>query len=267
MFHREDEPLIRLFLDDEQTAPPRPPLGRAPLHQPAAGGREQVPAAVHRLRDAGPAEGTASTYFEGQRPAFRKRAEEFEKEVEAADPEAAGRAARLRRPGLSPAAAGEGEDRPARLCTRRCARRACRTRKRSAACWPACWSRRRSCSASSRPPPGKEPGPVNDWELATRLSYFLWSSLARRRAAPARRRGPAPRPEGAGRADPADAQGRPRCGRWRSSSARSGFTSAASTNSRRRTRSCSRRSTPTCARRSTRNRSCSSRICSRTTGR
>src|SRR5262249_28191360 len=25
-------------------------------------------------------------------------------------------------------------------------------------------------------PPGKEPGPVNDWELATRLSYFLWSS-------------------------------------------------------------------------------------------
>jgi hypothetical protein len=25
-------------------------------------------------------------------------------------------------------------------------------------------------------PPGKQPGPVNDWELATRLSYFLWSS-------------------------------------------------------------------------------------------
>jgi hypothetical protein len=26
------------------------------------------------------------------------------------------------------------------------------------------------------PPPGDKPGPVNDWELATRLSYFLWSS-------------------------------------------------------------------------------------------
>lgn len=26
-------------------------------------------------------------------------------------------------------------------------------------------------------PKGKEPGPVNDWELATRLSYFLWSSI------------------------------------------------------------------------------------------
>jgi hypothetical protein len=27
------------------------------------------------------------------------------------------------------------------------------------------------------PPPGQSQGPVNDWELATRLSYFLWSSL------------------------------------------------------------------------------------------
>ena len=26
------------------------------------------------------------------------------------------------------------------------------------------------------PSPGIEPVPVNDWELATRLSYFLWSS-------------------------------------------------------------------------------------------
>jgi hypothetical protein len=26
------------------------------------------------------------------------------------------------------------------------------------------------------PPPGDQAGPVNDWELATRLSYFLWSS-------------------------------------------------------------------------------------------
>src|SRR5205085_738241 len=28
-----------------------------------------------------------------------------------------------------------------------------------------------------QPPAGKEPGPVSDWELATRLSYFLWSSV------------------------------------------------------------------------------------------
>ena len=24
--------------------------------------------------------------------------------------------------------------------------------------------------------PGNQPAPVNDWELATRLGYFLWSS-------------------------------------------------------------------------------------------
>ena len=29
---------------------------------------------------------------------------------------------------------------------------------------------------AEQPVPGKRPGPVNDWELATRLSYFLWSS-------------------------------------------------------------------------------------------
>jgi hypothetical protein len=29
---------------------------------------------------------------------------------------------------------------------------------------------------TEEPPPGDKPGPVNDWELATRLSYFLWSS-------------------------------------------------------------------------------------------
>ncbi len=29
---------------------------------------------------------------------------------------------------------------------------------------------------AEQPPPGDQPGPVTDWELATRLSYFLWSS-------------------------------------------------------------------------------------------
>ena len=84
--------------------------------------------------------------------------------------------------------AGEGEGRPARPVPDDPRRRARRTTRRSAACWPACWCRRRSCSASSRRRRARKPGPVNDWELATRLSYFLWSSHARRRAAPARRR-------------------------------------------------------------------------------
>ena len=29
---------------------------------------------------------------------------------------------------------------------------------------------------TEEPPPGNQAGPLNDWELATRLSYFLWSS-------------------------------------------------------------------------------------------
>jgi hypothetical protein len=45
------------------------------------------------------------------------------------------------------------------------------------------------------PPPGTSQGPVNDWELATRLSYFLWSSAPddplRAHAAAARLRDPA----------------------------------------------------------------------------
>ena len=28
-----------------------------------------------------------------------------------------------------------------------------------------------------KPAPGKKPGPISDWELASRLSYFLWSSM------------------------------------------------------------------------------------------
>ena len=56
-----------------------------------------------------------------------------------------------------------------------------------------------------KPAPGDEPGPVTDWELASRLSYFLWSSHARRGTARRRRGGQAARPGRAGRADAADA--------------------------------------------------------------
>ena len=39
------------------------------------------------------------------------------------------------------------------------------------------WSRRTSSSASSRTGPSAEPYRVSDYELASRLSYFLWSSM------------------------------------------------------------------------------------------
>ena len=52
-----------------------------------------------------------------------------------------------------------------------------RTTRRSGWCWPASWCRRRSSTGSSGPAPGTEARPVSDWELASRLSYFLWASM------------------------------------------------------------------------------------------
>ncbi len=49
--------------------------------------------------------------------------------------------------------------------------------------WPSrrCWSRPSSCSASSwttaRPNRDTEPHPITEWQLASRLSYFLWRSM------------------------------------------------------------------------------------------
>ena len=113
MFHREDEPLVRLFLDDEQKRrldrlwDEHRFISRQPVAE-----NDYLPQFIGFVTQDQPKELLA--FFEGQRPPFQKRAEEFEKEEEAADPEATRRAARLRRPGLPPAAAGEGEDRPAR---------------------------------------------------------------------------------------------------------------------------------------------------------
>ena len=264
MFHREDEPLARLFLDERAETPPRPPLGRAPLHQPAAGGREQVPAAVHRLRDAGPAQGTAGV-LRGA----------------AAEPSRSGpRSSRRRWRRRSRSNWTRCSTSPRGPIAGRCRRRKrpiCSAlyqtlRKKGVAheeafrgvlarvlVSPAFLFRIEQAPAGQGARPGQRLGTGHAAEL---LPVVVG---ARRRAAPARRGRQAPRPEGARRADPAHAQGRPPRGRWPSSSARSGFTSAASTNSRKRTRSCSRPSTPNFARRSTRNRSCSSRTCSRTT--
>jgi len=116
------------------------------------------------------------TYFEGLREPFRKRAEQFEKEVEAAAP---------RQLEMLVAFAGRAYRRPlketekAELLGLHAA-----LRKKDMAHEEAFRSvLTRVLVAPSflyrveQPPAGKAAGAVNDWELATRLSYFLWSTL------------------------------------------------------------------------------------------
>jgi hypothetical protein len=174
MFHREDEPLMRLFLSDEQTRR----LDRLWAEhrfisrQPALE-NEHLPLFIGFVTQDQPKEMVA--YFEGQRTAFRKRAEAFEQDEKAAIPkqlgallEFAGRAYRrplhasektellglyqtLRQKGVAHEEALRGV--LARILVA-----------------PAFLFR------IEQTPAGKSPAPINDWELATRLSYFLWSS-------------------------------------------------------------------------------------------
>src|SRR5207302_2561137 len=110
-----------------------------------------------------------------QRPVFKKRADEFEKDRLAAEPkhlaalpDFASRA--FRRP-------LEEKEKTELLTLYQT------LRKKGAAHGEACRGVMARVLVSpsflfriERAPPGTEPGPINDWELATRLSYFVWSS-------------------------------------------------------------------------------------------
>jgi hypothetical protein len=174
MFHREDEPLCRLFLDAEQTRR----LNRLWTEhrflsrQPAAE-NTYLPLFIGFVSQDQPKEMLA--WFEGQRPVFKARADAFEQEEQAAIPKQmealldfASRA--YRRPltaqekselmGLYQAIRGKGAAHEEAL-------RGVLARILVA---PAFLFR------VEKAPAGKAPGPVSDWELASRLSYFLWSS-------------------------------------------------------------------------------------------
>jgi hypothetical protein len=174
LFHREDEPLIRLFLSEAEThrIDQLWTLHRFISRQPVAE-NAYLPLFIGFVTQDQPKELLA--YFEGQRPAFRKRADDFEKEEEAAIAKQltelwrfAARAYRrplsakesadldalyrsLRNKGLSHDEAFRGV--LARILTA-----------------PAFLFR------IERAPLGKTAGPIDDWELAARLSYFLWAS-------------------------------------------------------------------------------------------
>jgi Protein of unknown function (DUF1592)/Protein of unknown function (DUF1588)/Protein of unknown function (DUF1587)/Protein of unknown function (DUF1585)/Protein of unknown function (DUF1595)/Planctomycete cytochrome C len=174
MFHREDEPLLRLFLDDEQTRQldrlwvEQRFISRQPVME-----YDYLPQFMGFTTQDTPK--AFQQFFIDRKPRFRKDAETFLAEEEAAIPrqldallEFAGRA--WRRPLQEKEKAellalyrtirskGAGHDEAFRGVLAR------------VLVSPAFLFR------IEQAPPGKSPGSVNDWELATRLSYFLWSS-------------------------------------------------------------------------------------------
>jgi mono/diheme cytochrome c family protein len=175
MFHREDEPLARLFLDAQQQRrldhlwTEHRFISRQPVAE-----NKYLPLFIGFVTQDQPK--TMVAFFEGQRPAFQKRADAFVKEEEAAIPKQldalldfAGKA--YRRPLRDKERAdllalyrtirdkGAGHDEAFRGVLAR------------VLVAPAFLFR------IEQAPAGKETRAVNDWELATRLSYFLWSSM------------------------------------------------------------------------------------------
>jgi hypothetical protein len=174
MFHREDEPLLNLFLSDEQARrldrlwAEHRFVSRQPVAEFA-----YLPQFMGFTTQDTPKE--FQQFFIDRKPLFQKLADEFLRDEEAAIPkqldallEFAGRA--YRRPLaerekselLSLYRAIRGKN-----ATHGEAFRGVLARVLVA---PAFLFR------IEQAPPGKGPAPVNDWELASRLSYFLWSS-------------------------------------------------------------------------------------------
>jgi hypothetical protein len=175
LFHREDNDLIHLFLDEDQTRKLNRLWSelRFVSQQPLTE-NNQLPQFIGYVTQDQPKELLA--YFESQRPAFRQRAEEFERDQEKAVPpqlaaliDFASRA--YRRP-LLDREKTEIEDLFAALRKRKLtiddAFRIALTRVLVA---PSFLFR------MEHPQPGTSAEPVSDWELATRLSYFLWASM------------------------------------------------------------------------------------------
>jgi len=175
LYHREDEPLVRLFLDDES--------GRRLdrlweehrfITQWPVTEHKNLPLFIGFVTQDQPKR--LVVYFEGLREPFSKRAEDYEKDVEAAVPkqlemlgDLAARAYRRplqekERDGLMRLyAALRKKDIPHEEAFRNVLTRVLMS--------PSFLFR------LEQPPPGKEARPVSDWELASRLSYFLWSTM------------------------------------------------------------------------------------------
>jgi hypothetical protein len=175
LYHREDEPLERLFLNDEQKRlldrlwAEHRFISQQPLTE-----NKNLPLFIGFVTQDQPKELLA--YFEGQRDTFRKRAEDFEKEIEAAVPKQLETllafAARAYRRPLQPREKTDLEQLYATLRSKAIPQEeSLRTVLARVLVSPSFLFR------VEHAPAGKAASPVNDWELASRLSYFLWATM------------------------------------------------------------------------------------------
>jgi hypothetical protein len=175
MFHREDEPLLRLFLNAEQTQRlERLWTEHECVSQQMAAENAYLPQFIEYVTQDQPPEALA--YFKSLRQPFQRRAETFARQQVAAQPRhldalLAFAAKAYRRPLTA-------KEKTELLTLYQAIRHkgasheeACRGVLTRIFVAPAFLFRIEKTVA------GKEPTPVEDWELATRLSYFLWASL------------------------------------------------------------------------------------------
>jgi hypothetical protein len=174
MFHREDEPLNRLFLGD---ADARQLEEMWKEHRFVS--RQAILENHHLSQFIGfvtqDQPKAMLEYFEAQRPAFQKRADEFAKEELAAIPkqldallEFASRA--YRRPLRA------NEETELQNLYRSIREKGTSHDEAFRGTLMRIFVSPAFLFRIEESPQGTEPKPVNDWELATRLSYFLWSS-------------------------------------------------------------------------------------------
>jgi hypothetical protein len=174
MYHREDQPLIRLFLDDahRQQIDQLWAEHRFISQQPIAE-NTYLPLFIGFVTQDQPKELVA--YYQGLREPFRRRAEAFQQEVDAAAPmqlkQLAEFTSRAYRRPLRETEKQQLNDLYQALRAKGLSHEdAFRAVLAKVLMAPAFLFR------IEQAPPGEKPAPVNDWELATRLSYFLWSS-------------------------------------------------------------------------------------------
>jgi hypothetical protein len=172
LFHREDEPLQRLMLDDRQQAAIDGLWEE--LHYVSHDALATVDAFVQLMEFA--TQDSDPRLFEPYRKPIHERAAAFREQLVATEPKQLDSllhfAARAFRRPLKPGEAEEfralyqklrGQEIPHDEAFRLVLARVFIA--------PAFLYR------LEKPSPGSEAAPINDWELATRLSYFLWSSV------------------------------------------------------------------------------------------